>query len=117
MWRKHHSGFNIKVWGEKELESLNLQNAEIILDTQLNPALRSDFLRLELLLLFGGIYADVDMTCEQSLFPLLQTHFSLITGLSNTLAFECNNGLLISRKNCQFIQTLITELKVSFARE
>jgi mannosyltransferase OCH1-like enzyme len=67
------------------------------MNTELNPALRSDFLRLELLYLFGGIYADVDMTCEKSLQPLLIAHYDLITGLSNTLAFEINNGLIISK--------------------
>ena len=49
MWRKHHSDFEIKVWGEDDLLSLELANPEVIMDTQLNPALRSDFLRLELL--------------------------------------------------------------------
>jgi mannosyltransferase OCH1-like enzyme len=114
MWRQHHSDFEIKVWGEKDLPSLELANLEIIMDTQLNPALRSDFLRLELLFKFGGIYADVDMTCERPLTPLLRTNFDLITGLSNTLAFECNNGLILSKPACQFVATMIGDLKASF---
>ena len=48
-----------------KLDGLELTNANIILDKELNPALRADFLRLELLYHFGGVYADVDMTCQQ----------------------------------------------------
>ena len=73
--------FEIKVWGEDDLPNLELVNSEVILDTQLNPALRSDFLRLELLFKFGGIFADVDMTCERPFKPLLRTNFDFITGL------------------------------------
>ena len=60
------------MWGEDDLSALELVNQDIIGNKQLNPALRADFLRLELLYKFGGIYADVDMTCEKSLIPLLQ---------------------------------------------
>ena len=53
------------VWGETEVAELTfLQNRDVILNQELNPALRADFLRLELLNHFGGLYADVDMTCE-----------------------------------------------------
>ena len=109
--------FEIKVWGEDDLPNLELVNSEVILDTQLNPALRSDFMRLELLFKFGGIYADVDMTCERPLTPLLRTNFDFITGLSNTLAFECNNGLILSKPACPFVSTLISDLRVSFLKE
>ena len=41
-----------------------MTNREVICNKDLNPALRADFLRLEILLQHGGLYADVDMTCE-----------------------------------------------------
>ena len=67
-WRAKHpedEGFQIMMWGEAEVAELDfLQNREVILDQELNPALRADFLRIELLHHFGGLYADVDMTCE-----------------------------------------------------
>jgi len=83
MWLNHHPYFQLKLWKEGDLESLTLVNRKVICDTSLNPALRADFLRLELLYLFGGIYADVDMTCERPLTPLL-TLGSFITGIANT---------------------------------
>ena len=71
-WQEKHpvsDGYRIEIWREEDLtdsvklEGLELKNADIILDKELNPALRADFLRLELLYHFGGVYADVDMTC------------------------------------------------------
>ncbi len=96
MWATHHPGFQLKLWGEADLEKLELTNRPIICDKTLNPALRADFLRIELLFMFGGTYADVDMTCERPLTPLL-TQGSFITGVANTQAFEVNNGLIISK--------------------
>ena len=67
-WREKHpaeQGYQVMVWGEAEVAELTfLQNRDVILNQELNPALRADFLRLELLHHFGGLYADVDMTCE-----------------------------------------------------
>ena len=95
MWEKNHPDFKLKLWKEEDLSELNLQNHHVINDKSLNPALRADFLRLELLYLFGGIYTDVDMTCERPLTPLL-TRARFITGLAKTQAFEINNGLILS---------------------
>ena len=74
MWQAHHAdgGCKIELWTEEKITDLPLTNKEIICDKELNPGMRADFLRVELLYMFGGIYADVDMTCEKSLTPLLQ---------------------------------------------
>ena len=67
----------------------SLTNKDVILDRDLNPALRADFLRIELLHRYGGLYADIDMTCEKNVFQGLKERFDLskvsfITGVSNT---------------------------------
>ena len=82
------------------------------MDKDLNPALRADFLRIELLHKFGGLYADVDMTCEKKVFTELAMAFDLesvsfITGLSNTQAFEINNGIILAKPGCQYVGNLI----------
>ena len=41
----------------------DFKNAHIILDISLNPGLRADALRLEILSKYGGIYVDIDMAC------------------------------------------------------
>jgi mannosyltransferase OCH1-like enzyme len=75
-WQSLNPLAEIKIWTEKEVLSLAdegvLVNKDVILNTTLNPGLRADFLRLELLYLFGGLYADVDMTCEKNLDPLFK---------------------------------------------
>ena len=83
MWADHNPDFKIHFWGEAELLDLKLENKDVICNTDLNPALRADFLRLELLYQFGGIYADIDMTCEKSIEPLL-TKCSFIAGIAFT---------------------------------
>ena len=71
-WREMHpesEGYEIKLWTEADLPILDLiANRDVILDKDLNPALRADFLRIELLHKFGGLYADVDMVCQQNVF-------------------------------------------------
>jgi len=125
-WRDKHlesSGYEIKIWGETDLESLDfLLHREVILDKDLNPALRADFLRLELLCKFGGLYADVDMTCERNVFEGLQSRFDtakvgFVTGVSNTQAFEVNNGILLSKPGNTFTRHLIERLGRSIAKE
>lgn len=75
-WRSVNPLADIRIWTEKEVLTLAeagvLVNKDVILNTTLNPGLRADFLRLELLYLFGGLYADVDMTCEKNLDPLFK---------------------------------------------
>ena len=104
------------------MESLDLIHKEVILDKDLNPALRADFLRLELLYKFGGLYADVDMTCERNVFDGLQARFNLakigfVTGVSNTQAFEVNNGILLGKPGSTFTRYLIERLWESIERE
>lgn len=109
MWQMNHPDYEIKMWGEDELPNLELINRDIICNKQLNPALRADFLRLELLYTFGGIYADVDMTCEKSLTPLLK-HKKLIAGVAKTQVFEINNGLLISNPANSALKLMIEKI-------
>lgn len=111
------------MWGEADLDSLDfLVNRDVILDKDLNPALRADFLRLELLHRFGGLYADVDMTCERNVFLALESDYDLsqvgfVSGVSNTAAFEVNNGILLGRPGSDTIRHLVEQLGFSITRE
>lgn len=103
-WRELNPGFEVRLWTETDLEGLQLVNKEVIANTSLNPGLRADFLRLELLYAFGGVYADVDMTCEQPIEPLVQMaggRFAI--GISNTRVLEVNNGVMLSSKGHPFL--------------
>ena len=72
-------------WTEKEAAEMEWTNKHVIANTDLNPGLRADFMRLEILFNLGGVYADVDMTCEQPIGPLLEKAAGRFTiGISNT---------------------------------
>ena len=115
-WKQFHAesdGFQVKIWGEDEILQLNfLVNKGVILNKKLNPALRADFLRLELLHEFGGLYADVDMTCERNVFQALYQEFNmdaveLVTGVSNTSVLELNNGVILSKPKSTVLSKMI----------
>lgn len=106
-------GYELKLWGEDDIIELDfLTNRDIILNKDLNPALRADYLRIEFLHKFGGLYADVDMVCERNVFTALAEAFDLqnvdfITGVSNTQAFEINNGIILAKPGSPFAHNLV----------
>ena len=66
-WIDLHPDYTPRIWTEEDLVKDDFNNAHIILDTSLNPGLRADALRLEILSKYGGIYVDIDMACLQSI--------------------------------------------------
>ena len=113
-WVEKHPDFEVKIWTEDHLGDLELRNSSVILNKDLNPGLRADFLRLEILHKYGGIYADVDMVCVQNFLPLISLEANFISGISNTSAFESNNGLIISAAGHPFVEFMINELEASY---
>jgi mannosyltransferase OCH1-like enzyme len=68
----------------------------IFLDRTLNPGLRADALRYEILHKYGGIYVDADMALVKPIQTLLQRFSSadLFLGISYSEAFEVNNAII-----------------------
>lgn len=113
-WRDHHPDYLLKTWTEKDIEDLEFSNREIILDKKLNPGLRADALRLELLHTWGGVYVDIDVACVKSIEPLRQLRTDFVIGVSNTKAFELNNAVIMSCKDNLLLAHLVEKLKESF---
>lgn len=72
-WEKHHPGWEIKIWTDKELVDFpwsteHVRQAFVEGDTW---AEKADVLRLELLYKFGGIYSDADVVCLNSFHDLI----------------------------------------------
>jgi hypothetical protein len=86
------------------------------MDASLNPGLRADALRLELLYLFGGVYLDIDLALVQPLHSLLDSipHKSLFLGVSHTPAFEVNNAILGAAPAHPLLADLINRLSASY---
>jgi mannosyltransferase OCH1-like enzyme len=88
------------------------------MDFSLNPGLRADALRLEILKNCGGIYVDTDMALVKpihELFDRFDTDF--FTCVSKTAVFEVNNAILGSVKDHPLVINLIQELKVGYAKQ
>ena len=71
-WKTHHPNWDIILWTKEKVESelFPLHNQEAY-EAETNHGYRADILRLELLLRFGGVYADMDMECLKPMDPLL----------------------------------------------
>jgi hypothetical protein len=67
-WKRRHSDWEVRVWTDANLP--RLQNQRLFEQTTI-LAQKADLLRYELLLMFGGVYLDVDFECLQNLEPLL----------------------------------------------
>ncbi len=67
-WERCHPGWEFRLWTDANLPPL--QNARLYEQTRI-LAQKADVLRYELLLRFGGVYADVDFECLRCMGPLL----------------------------------------------
>ncbi|MEN9343376.1 MAG: hypothetical protein RLZZ453_163 [Chlamydiota bacterium] len=63
-WTKWQ-GWEYKLWTDEDVQALPLYNQDLY-DQSTNFGEKSDIVRLELLLHFGGIYADIDFECINS---------------------------------------------------
>jgi len=84
-WKKHHPTWEVKLWTEKELETLTwtTPHSETVYKQGKNWAEKSDILRLELLYQFGGIYSDTDVICFKSFDDLISRGTTFFAGLES----------------------------------
>ena len=76
----HWYGWEYKLWTDDNISSLQLYNQELY-DRAQSYGEKTDILRLEILLHFGGIYADVDFKCvKPSIFEELCRDFDFYIG-------------------------------------
>lgn len=75
------AGWEYKLWTEEDVKLLKLYNQELY-DHATNYGEKSDVLRLELLLHYGGIYADIDFECiNGDIFDELHRSYDFYAGL------------------------------------
>lgn len=92
-WKTHHPAWEYRLWTDEDVDSvLGTSRLAAAFSRAESPAERSDILRLELILQFGGLYVDVDFECLRPL-DGLHHRYSFYTGVSNVGVFELNNGL------------------------
>ncbi|MFC5720465.1 glycosyltransferase [Streptomyces gamaensis] len=68
-WLRHHPCWDYRLWRERDIEPLLRNRAAY--DAASSWSEKSDVARYEILLRYGGIYADTDFECLRSLDELL----------------------------------------------
>jgi mannosyltransferase OCH1-like enzyme len=74
-WRQHNPDWELKLWGNKEVEAYNWFNKKHLpaaMKQRLSGA--SNLLRFEILFNEGGFYVDADTVCMRPLAPWLFEH-------------------------------------------
>jgi mannosyltransferase OCH1-like enzyme len=89
--------------------------ASILKDRELNPGLRADALRYEILKIHGGIYVDTDMALVKPIHSLINgITADLFIGVSHSETFEVNNAIVACVPGHPFIERSIAKLKSTF---
>lgn len=76
-WSKHHPGADYIRWDDERIRGLGLENQDLYdRAPELVPAdavgqYRADIARYEILYRYGGVYADMDTTCQKPIDPLI----------------------------------------------
>jgi mannosyltransferase OCH1-like enzyme len=76
-WREQHPAWGYTLWDDEAIESFGLRNRELYdRAEELVPAdavgqYRADIARYEILYRRGGVYADMDTTCQKPIDPLI----------------------------------------------
>lgn len=109
-WRHLHPSWEFRTW-TTPLVRLNNQP---LYDVQINPGVRADILRVEILAAHGGVYVDTDMEPVKKIEPLIE-HVSCFggrqaSGFGNAI-MGCTPGhpamrLLINRIGRAVVQPL-----------
>ncbi len=111
-WR----GWEYKLWTDSDVKELTLHNQELY-DQATNYGEKSDILRLELLLQYGGIYADTDFECiRPEIFDELHRYFDFYIGFEplthGTIGgtYKICNALIGSSPSHPLIKQMVTHL-------
>lgn len=91
-WSKNNPEWEMKIWDESNLPEFVNQD---LYDHAKNFGVRSDLARIELLCMFGGVYADFDVECYKPF-------YTLIDGLSHFFVLEKINPDKVQYANCIF---------------
>jgi mannosyltransferase OCH1-like enzyme len=92
-WPLFHPEWEYKVWTDADVDSIEIKSRRIF-DKAVNPAMKSDILRYEILRQHGGLYVDTDFQCLKPFDDLLYLNF--FTGISYDDTFVIYNGLIAS---------------------
>jgi mannosyltransferase OCH1-like enzyme len=110
-------GWEYKLWTDEDVESILLYNQEFY-DESKNYGEKSDILRLELLLHYGGIYVDIDFECvNPDIFDELNRSFDFYVGFEpidhGTIngVYKICNAIIAATPHHPIIKNLVVNMK------
>lgn len=74
-WEKHNPDWEVWMWDDEKIDSLNLKNRWVYEKYPQKPILKVDMAKQEIPLRFGGVYADHDMLYLKSFEPFRKHTF------------------------------------------
>jgi mannosyltransferase OCH1-like enzyme len=95
-WTKFHPDWEYKLWTDADVPAVNIKSS-LVYSKAINPAMKSDILRYEILRQYGGLYVDTDFECVRPFDDLMDLKF--FTGISYDDTFVIYNGLIASIPN------------------
>lgn len=111
-WISKNSSYEIKIWGNDELNSLNWHNKHHI-DKLLSCGFyngAADLMRYEILYNFGGVYVDADSICLNGLEDwLLHTDDFVSWENEHIMPGLLGNGVIGAKRNSNFLKTVILD--------
>jgi mannosyltransferase OCH1-like enzyme len=110
-WKKLHPDWEYKLWTDKDIGEFKLVN-EVAYNLAPNYGMKSDILRYEILLRYGGLYIDTD---QEAVMPhdifhhITDFYIGFYHGNHDILARECvGNGVIGACKGHFFIRKLLS---------
>ena len=108
-WREMNPEFEYKLWTEKEIDDLNLDNRQLydMYYEEKDYAGCSDIARAQILRDYGGVYIDADMKCTQTIknAPFMSWDFMTIRAEDGDL--RLNNSPLGCIKGHEYLVELV----------
>lgn len=117
-WSRHHPRWEYKLWKDEDLKDfpfskgVHTDHLVRLMTNASTPVEKSDVLRLDLLLAFGGLYVDTDFECVRP-FDLLHSLFGCYAGISATGTIEINNGLIGCTPSHPLIAACVGSMRLS----
>ena len=119
VWKDMHPDWEVILWDEESSRELITEMDSSFLKTYDNfkyPIQRVDAIRPFILKKYGGVYVDLDTYPKHSIDNLLSIYeispkIEVITG-PGTPPATCSNWLMISKKNSEFWDLTIQQMKI-----
>lgn len=112
-WRDNHKDWVIRIWGEKDIEELDLRNIHIYDVAGKRYNQKSDIIRLEILYKYGGVYMDADIVNIRNMDFFLECKFFLCQEKYRLVS----NSMIGCEKGNPILKDIIVQMGKEFVKE